>query len=525
MSDNPTLDALDGPPADQGELFDATARLVLDLNDAGNARRLEIALGPDAIYVVGRGWGVWDSRRYNFEGGAARMMARGACLQRLHEEETAALKSKPVPADQVAAYMADNSETDRAAAERKLKAARVRKRAEYAKSCGNLSRIRAAVELAVAGFLTDAAALDADRTVLQVQNGTLDLKALAAVPDAEDPAERIERWRAALGEHRRDGLPTRLAACDFDPEAAAPEWRRFIDLVEPDAASQAYLKRCLGMVLGGRAGEIWLMLLGKGGNGKSTIMKALEAVMGDYAQPCRVEMFLEHRNSGAMGPTPEEAVLPGARVYTTHEPKQGATLDAGKIKGMTGGDRRQANPKNQALFNYVPVGVPVLQANKMPNVNDPSEGFWRRVYPVMFGVALHELPEAERRTDAEMLAILAAERSGILNWLIEGYVEFRDIGLRPPPKVQELKGSLRALSDPVGQFLADMTRHGAGLSVRTSELQRAFNAWSESEGHRPLGARAFTATMLALDYVRFQRTHWYWRGLELTASLPLPEDR
>lgn len=500
---------------EQGDLFDAASRLKLDCNDTGNAKRLAAVLQGEARYVVGRGWGVWDSRRYNFEGGSARMLALAGCLQRLHEEEAAALDTIPVSQSKLQERMAEKGE-DEATATRRIKAERRRKRFEYAKGCGNIARIRNAIELAAASFLVDVAALDRDRSVLQVENGTLDLAALATAPEAEEDHEREARWQGALRPHDRSVLPTRVASVPFDPMAQAPEWRRFIGLIQPDAEERDYLQRCMGAMLGGRRGEWWLAMLGPGGSGKSTCMRALEAVMGDYFQPCRIDMILEHRNSGGLGPTPEEAVLPGARIYSAQEPREGATLDAGKIKGLTDGSKRQANPKNKDLFNYIPVGVLVMQANKMPRINDASGGFWRRCNIVQFHVLLEDLPADEQRSEEYMAAAIDGERPGILNWLLEGYAMWRADGLRPPARVLALKGSLRALADPVGQFLEEKTEKGIGRSVRTSELHKAFQKWCEAQGDKPMSAKAFTATMLAMDYERFKRDVWFWRGLELT---------
>jgi putative DNA primase/helicase len=512
---NGTPDPLPSESPDQGDLFDAMSRLKLDLNDRDNGRRLVGALKSSAIYVVGRGWGVWDTRRFNFEGGTSRILALAGCLQRLHEEEAAALKNQPVPDWQVDARVALSGEA-RDVAARKIAAERSASRGKYAKGCGNVARIKAALEMAVAAFMVDGQMLDSDRSVIQFENGTLNLDAIATIPDAEDPDERLARWDAALVPHSRAGLPTRLASCAFDPRAEAPEFLRFVALIQPNEGERRYLQRCMGMLVGGRVGEIFLVLLGKGGTGKSTVVKAVEAVAGDYLQPCRIEMFLEHRNSGGTGPTPEEAVLPGARIYTAQEPPEGATLDAGKLKGLTDGSKRQANPKNKDLFNFRPVGVPVLQMNKLSRVNDASDGFWRRIHPIQFKVQIKTLPEAEQRSEPFMAAAIEREKSGILNWLLEGYAEFRAIGLAPPEGVERLKGSLRAMADPVGQFLTEKTSQGAGLRVRTSDLHKAFAAWSEAEGEKPMGAKAFTANMLALDFEKYQSNNWYWRGLGLT---------
>lgn len=514
MSDDAGAGPLPSEQPEQGDLFDAAARLKLDLNDTGNAKRLAAVLKGEAIFVVGRGWGVWDSRRYNFEGGSARMLSLAGCLQRLHEEEAAALDTIPVSASRLQERMNEKGE-DEETATRRIKAERRRKRFEYAKGCGNIARIRNAIELAAASFLVDVAALDRDRSVLQVENGTLDLRAIATMPEAEEDDERLARWQGALRPHERAVLPTRVASVRYEPEAEAPEWRRFIALIQPDEAERRYLQRAMGMLLGGRVGEVFLALLGPGGSGKSTVMRGVEQVMGDYYQPCRVDMILEHRNSGGLGPTPEEAVLPGARVYSTQEPREGSTLDAGKIKGLTDGSKRQANPKNKDLFNYIPVGVLVLQANKLPRVNDASNGFWRRCNIVQFHVLLEDLPAEEQRSEEYMAAAIERERAGILNWLLEGYAMWRAEGLAPPARVLALKGSLRALADPVGQFLEEKTEKGTGLSVRTAELHKAFVAWCEAQGDKPMSAKAFTATMLAMDYERFKRDVWFWRGLEL----------
>ncbi len=509
---NLVTDALDGTAPEQSEMFDIAARCKLPLNDDGNGKRLKSALDGEAIHVVGRGWGPWDGKRYNFEAGAARMLALGACLQRLHEEEATALSARPVPDGEITSYMADNGEADRAVAERKIRAVRVRARRDYAKGCGNLARIRSALEMTTAAFLAGGEDLDSDRTVLQVLNGTVHLNEITEIPEAEDPDERLVRWRAARHPHERSSLPTRVAGCNFEPEAKAPEFEAFIRLIEPDEKNRAYLQRCLGMLLVGRSGERWLILLGKGGNGKSSLVSIIEAVMGEYSQPCRADMIILHRNSGGTGPTPEEAVLPGARVYSVPEVDSSRVLDAGKIKGLTGGDRRQANPKNKELFNYTPVGVLLVQANKMPIINDPSHGFWRRVFPILLNVMLESI--SNDKLD-EKKARIRAELPGVLNWLLEGYAEFRAIGLDPPLKVLELKRSLKAMADPVGEFLTEATRQGSGLDVRTSELHKAFVAWCEVEGNKAMGSKAFTASMLALDFARFQSHHWYWRGLEL----------
>jgi putative DNA primase/helicase len=64
----------------------------------------------------------------------------------------------------------------------------------------------------------DADALDGDPWLLNVENGTLDLRT------------------GELRDHEREDLITKLAPVEFDPEAEAPTWDAFIERVLPSEA-------------------------------------------------------------------------------------------------------------------------------------------------------------------------------------------------------------------------------------------------------------------------------------------------
>jgi hypothetical protein len=67
---------------------------------------------------------------------------------------------------------------------------------------------------------------------------------------------------------------------------------------------------------------------------------------------------------------------------------------------------------------------------------------------VTFGRSLHKLPKAERRGDDHMKLALARDLSGILDWLLEGYVEFNDIRLHPKPTLEPAAQAWRPKKRP-----------------------------------------------------------------------------
>ena len=107
--------------------------------------------------------------------------------------------------------------------------------------------------------------LDADPWLLNVVNGTLDLRT------------------GELRPQRRLDLLTKMAPVIYDPGALCPTWEAFLwrimggnqDLID-------FLQRAIGYSLTGDTTEQCLFVLhGTGANGKSTLLEALWAMLGE----------------------------------------------------------------------------------------------------------------------------------------------------------------------------------------------------------------------------------------------------
>ena len=119
------------------------------------------------------------------------------------------------------------------------------------------------------------AELDADPWLLNVSNGTLDLRT------------------GELRPHRREDLITKLAPVEYDPEAKHPIFERVIAHVTGgDEALGRYLQRAFGYTLTGDTSEEKLFLvIGGGASGKSTLIEGFKAALGDYAVTADFEAF------------------------------------------------------------------------------------------------------------------------------------------------------------------------------------------------------------------------------------------
>lgn len=487
------------PP--QSELFtDAIERAKLPHNDIGNAERLRLVHGAEMLWCMGVGWLVWNGRIWERERGALAALARAGGLQKLLEAEATAISRRPVPQAQIDAMVAETG-CKPEDAEKKVRAGRRAAKMSFAKASGNAGKMKSALDLLAPSVACRVDDLDAEPWWITARNGELDLRSLGEEPpEAEMDEERADRLTAALKPFERAHRATRMMGCAYDPAATCPDWESFIDLALPDPEMRDFAQRVAGYLLYGKNdAQVCVINLGPGGNGKSTFVNGLCHVLGDYAAPCRIEMFLEAKTAST-GPTPEEAILPGARALPASEPEMGATISTSKVKGLTGGERRQARALHKEPFFFTPDGVPILSFNRMPRATDDSEGFWRRILFIPWSQSLHTLPKSQQRTGAEMEAIVRREAPGILNWMLRGWTSYRARGLAPPDAVMQLKARQRAVADPVGEFLSDCTIRTNGARIQSSHLHAIYALWCEDNGAQALSMPRFKKLMIDKDF-------------------------
>lgn len=518
-------------PASQSHV-PAAERLGYQENDIGNAQRIVDAFGPDMLFVNGKGWAVWDGARYSFRSGDLKARAIGARLRDVVAEEARAWLEVQITSEAARKRLHEELQKPQPefatleaaiAAVRKENAARLTR---HAIKCGNENKIRAALSMAQPMVRAEIEELDADPLGFVCPNGVIDLAAVRAadLSGLADEAEAITIRASWLKPADRSTLPTRCAGVDYDPAASCPEWERLVALMLPDAGIRACFQRAMGMILRGRNDDqVALLLRGAGGNGKSTVTAAISAVLGEadgYTASCKIEMFIVTPQTGAGQATPEEVDIPGARVMIASEPAATDELSAKKIKAMTGGDRRPARALGMPQFYYRPQAVPILSFNRTPKIKDEDEGTRRRLIFFPFEVNLRELPAEQRRTPSQVEATLAAERAGILNWMLDGWREYCRIGLHPTEEMNALKADVMERADPVGEFVSDCCDRDQGGKISVADAFKAYEAWCQRTGAVEYKKSGFANLMQEKGF-RKKKTdggRWFYTGIHWKAS-------
>jgi putative DNA primase/helicase len=328
---------------------------------------------------------------------------------------------------------------------------------------------------------------DQDAHLLNVQNGTLDLRTGELLP--RDPAHRI----------------TKLAPVMYDPDACSTLWEDTIKLVTcGDNALAAFLQCALGYALTGYVSESsFFVFYGPGGsNGKTTILESFAAVLGDYATTLRVQALL----AGQDDKIPHDfADLRGARFVVTSELPKGKRYDEATLKLITGGDEVTACHKYGNNFRYYPSFKLFMSTNFPPVFSAGDDALWNRAKTVPFRFSFKTYAQADKTAKDRLKE--PEHRAAILAWAMRGCQAWRASGLALPEAVQAETSQHRRDVDVIQAFvdercaLADAQRPETWVS--NQELFRGYKAWNrEQPVPQPMNATEFSSEMERAGHTR-----------------------
>jgi putative DNA primase/helicase len=292
---------------------------------------------------------------------------------------------------------------------------------------------------------------------------------------------------------------TRRMPVTYDPKAEAPFFTSTLEYFVPDLAVREYLQRLFGYCLSSDIGEqMFAVFYGAGANGKSTILEGIRQVLGrggerGFSQEVNPKVFEARRAGSGAAPDPERFGLMGMRLITPVETDTELRLDAPFIKSVTGGEAVTARDLFKSSVTFKPSFKIIFASNHEPRIDDDSEGMWRRVHKVDFEV---RIPEEKKLPWEATVAALRAERAGILNWMLDGYDEWRRHGLAAPPQVTLASTEMRADQDQLGLFLAECTTVEEGAKTVRGDLWQAFVVWRHDDKElAKIGRSVFYARM------------------------------
>jgi putative DNA primase/helicase len=341
----------------------------------------------------------------------------------------------------------------------------------------------------------ETSALDRDIYLMNVLNGTLDLRSGSLVPP------------------RRENFMTRLAPVVWQGlEAQCEYWHSHINYFLREPGLVGFLQRWFGYCLTGETRERKMMIMyGTGSNGKSIICEAQAEIMGDYSMNAQSEMLLA--SSGDSIPN-DIARLQSVRSVHMSETDQGKRMAEAKVKELTGKDTVTARFLHQEFFSFKPEFKMILRTNHRPTIVSNDNGIWDRIMLIPFDI---RIPDQHRRPHDQIEASLRQEYSGILAWMVRGCIEWYSEGLKIPNEVHAASKQYRDDMDSIGQFIGESCVVDETTTCDGEVLWEAYKKWCGSNGEKFKQQKLFAINIKERGYNQemYEDGRRLWFGIDV----------
>ena len=189
-----------------------------------------------------------------------------------------------------------------------------------------------------------------------------------------------------------------------------------------DSELETYLWAVLGRAMWAQPDKTFVLIVGLGDSGKSTLFKAIGVALGPEHGTISEDLFRPTRG-GKIGATPERESLVTTRIVTAVEAEKWV-FDPGRLKAMAGSflDMISIQPKYEAERKAVIRATILIAANDYPRLDlvDPQVVSRLRIVPYprpqkldpRIGQAITSEPEAAKAMLARLIGAARSNRPG-----------------------------------------------------------------------------------------------------------------
>jgi putative DNA primase/helicase len=267
---------------------------------------------------------------------------------------------------------------------------------------------------------------------------------------------------------------------DFDPDAKCPEFETFLSqVVAPDMIDLMW--EFIGyMMYSGNPLQIAFMLVGKGGNGKGTLLRVISALLGKGNTSAVTLDSLSSNRFAAASLYGKLANIAGDIDATYQE-------STAMFKKITGEDDVDAERKFGHAFTFRPWATPVFSANRIPGSADTTEGYTRRwvILPFPFTFSDDQKdPHLTERLVSEVPGIAAKALPALRALMLRGHFEL-------PTSAREAKEDFERRIDQVRSWIAECCVADQYSRENRTVCYRSYKLWAQENGHRALRSSEF----------------------------------
>ena len=258
----------------------------------------------------------------------------------------------------------------------------------------------------------------------------------------------------------------------YDPNAQCPLTEKFIR--EVSGEDEPTIQELFGYLLvKGYPIQKCFILQGSGANGKSTLLRLMEAYIGKE-NVSSVSLF------DLVTKTFSKAELYNKFANITPDIGAEELKRTGIFKALTGGDTITAERKNQHPFQFQNYAKMIFSCNQLPTSPDNSDAFFRRFMIFQFKQVFDD-----NTADKNLINKLTTpeELSGLFNYALIGYNRvIQNMRFTESKSTLDTKELYLQMSDPLNSFLRDKVIEDPQGTTTKDEFYKYYNEYCIKKG-------------------------------------------
>jgi putative DNA primase/helicase len=285
-------------------------------------------------------------------------------------------------------------------------------------------------------------------------------------------------------EQRKSDFLTYKINLDYDKDSKCEKWKSFLDDVFlGDKELISYVQKLIGYVITGRGNErLFVILNGKGKNGKSVFCDVLIKVLGQYAGTLAKECFIwKKQKTSEINSYLTKALLEKTRFLKTSELASNDVLDDALVKNISGCEDVQTRTLRSLPITMKPQFTIFCLTNNLPRVNDYSKGMWDRIKIIPFKASFGD-EVGDKKENKQIRKELYQEAKGILLWCIEGFRKYEAEGLKETTEMKWLVSDYKKEEDVLQQWIDERILFDTKSSAFVKECFSSFGEFLTEQG-------------------------------------------
>ena len=293
----------------------------------------------------------------------------------------------------------------------------------------------------------------------------------------------IAPTKRGLRTFEREDFITHQLPFEFNPEATAPLFIKYLDEVLPDKQKQKVFAEYCGYIFIKPSIlklEKMLILYGTGANGKSVFFEIINALLGTQNVSNYSLQSLTNENGYFRAKIANKLVNYASEIN--------GRLETDIFKQMASGEPIEARLPYGEPFILNEYAKLIFNCNELPKDVEHTNAYFRRFLIIGFDVTIPE----ERQDKQLPQKIIASELSGVFNWILQGLDRvLEQKNFSKCDAIDNARSNYEKQSDSVQMFIDELEYKASTDYTTITELYQQYKTFCIEDGFRPVNKSNF----------------------------------